>query len=363
MAENSAIASDEEEGEDDEGDEGDEGEVNEEGGNEGQGDDAAGDSTEQGTPHDDQDQEMEDADDTLDIVKPSSIEEPTGHSRPVEGETEVIDTAHTQQQPPNPLNLGASHLGMSHLFSPRQHEGSPLKNVVLQSPTEPRDLNFPDPPAQVNEQTAFGTRTFADTEGVTQVAETTQIKKETTASGPAVVEMSAQVTSVSFESATQTANSGSTLPSLTSMHGVDSIPSVVGRDSATFKRLEVTHDFGGDRLHKPNTTSSSSQQTYHATASHSLLPSLRESPKVPTLPALPPMMRSRPAPEEDGLDLLGGLERELDRQSRTSSAAPGGSGQPSSAYTNTPAENASLTRATGGQPSSEENDRLQERGF
>lgn len=302
MGENSAIASDEDDGEEDDGDDGEEGEANEEdGGNEGQGDDSVVDVTDQQTPDDRPDLEMEDPGEAADVVRPNSIEEPAEDDQPAEAETEIINT---QQQPTNPLSLSAPHLGTSHLLSPRQHEGSPLKNVVLQSPTEPKSMDFPSI-STVQEDHNTGSEDQSATMGAVQRTETVQQSSETKAAGLAMVEMSEQKTSVATESSMG-----------------DSSTATATEVKSSQASLSSTAPTSGTK-----TTSSSSQQSYQTTSTtHSLLPSLREPPNMSTAPAVPPLMHSRPAPEEGTLDLLGGLERELERQSRTS--------------TNTPAENA-----------------------
>ena len=301
MGENSAMASDDEEGEDDEAEEGEDGEANEEsGGNEAHGDDAMADTTGLQTPDDRQDQEMEDADESVEIIQPSSIEEPTEDSRPAESDTEVINT---QPQSSSSLNLGAPHLGVSHLFSPRQHEGSPLKNVVLQSPTEPKDMDFPSI-STVQEAASAGSDVPQATDGAAHITETVQQRSETTDAGTTVVEMSAETTIIAPEGhATE-----DSAPTTSLLKEVD-----------TSETLEVTQESGGDLPATTSVqTSSFSQQSYQTSSTHSLLPSLREPPPGSAPPPLQPMVQRRPTAEDDGLDLLGGLERELDRQSRTS---------------------------------------------
>lgn len=327
MGENSAVASDDEDGDDDEADEGEEGEANDEGGaNEGQSSDAMGGSNEQGTPNDSQDHEMEDADERVEVIRPSSIEEPAEDRQSAEAETEVINT---QQQPSSSPNLGAPHLGVPHLFSPRQHEGSPLKNVVLQSPTEPKNMDFPII-STVEEVAGGESEAGLATEGTSQVTETVQQRNETTAAGLAMVEMAAQTRSVAAEPSTNDATTGNGQPAhATEANDLPPNPdsgrnTSVVEDTETSERLEVTNEPGSDRQTKiPVTTSSFTQQTYQSTSTHSLLPSLREPPKIPPQ-SLQPM--NQPAPEEEGLDLLGGLERELDRQSRTSTDTPAENG-------------------------------------
>lgn len=303
------MASDEEDGDDDEGEEGEEGELNEEGGvNESHGDDVITETTEQQTPDVGQDQEMGDGDGPTEVVRPSSIEEPREDSRPAEADTEIINT---QQQPSSSLNLGATHLGVPQPFPPRQHEGSPLKNVVLPSPTEPKDLDFPNISA-VQEATSGTSEVQPITEGTSQITETVQQQSETTAAGLAVVETSeqttpAQATTSLTPEAPPTDAPGDSAEALSVVKEVNA--------SAT---LEATHDSSGDQQATTSVHTPSSQQSHQASSTHSLLPSLREPPNEQTPSPLQPPVLDRPAAEEESMDLLGGLERELDRQSGTS---------------------------------------------
>ncbi|KAK3394121.1 hypothetical protein B0H63DRAFT_505881 [Podospora didyma] len=133
MADNSAVPSD-----DDEGDEGDEGE--DEGDDNGEGDDGdqtpdVENSTSGQDPNQDQDMDMEDSE-TSEVIRHSSIEEPDeSQSRPATSDEEVTIPRARFQPPPGLGNLGPP-LAPIHLASPRL-EGSPLKNVIIQSPTEP----------------------------------------------------------------------------------------------------------------------------------------------------------------------------------------------------------------------------------
>ncbi|KAB5547283.1 hypothetical protein GE09DRAFT_1130724 [Coniochaeta sp. 2T2.1] len=322
MGENSVVASDDEEGDDDEGEEGEEGD-----GNEGQADDTMADATEQGTPADRQDQEMGHADESADVIRPSSIEEPAESSQGAEAETE---TYNAQTSVP----LGTPHLGVGHLFSAKQHEGSPLKNVVLQSPTEPKSMDFPSISSIQETSTVISDAQPAPGASTT-VTETAQQKTETAAAGLAMVEMSAQTTTITSEApAAEPTEGKSSLPDLRSPPATSASKDEV---------IEVTHETTGDKQAKTQVTAhSASQQSHQASSTSSLLPSLREPPKssAPPPTASPPMMQSRPVQEDDGLDLLGGLERELDRQSRTN--------------TNAPAEQAAQAPATGDKAPMEE---------
>jgi hypothetical protein len=305
MGENSAIASDDDEGDEDEGDDGEEGEVNEDGGGvDGQGDDAMADADEAQAADDRQDQDMEDADDSVDTVKPSSIEEPTDDSQLAENDTEVIDTP---QQAPGSLNLGAPLLGASHLFSPRQHEGSPLKNVMLQSPTEPKSMEFPTI-SSVQEVASGVLEPQLDADGPTQTAGIVQQEPETLDGGLAATEMIAQTTTILVPE-------GSAVDATEARGQVEETVTEVD----TTETLEVTQDSEGPLQTETSVhISTFAQQSYHTSPTPSVLPSLREPLEASTVPPPQPLLESRPATEDDGLDLLGGLERELDRQAGTS---------------------------------------------
>jgi hypothetical protein len=262
MADNSQLASDDEDDDEDEGEgEGGEDGEDEEGEDEEMKDEGMPDDDENGDAmaatteaksQEDQDQDMEDAEDDIrDAIRPSSIEEPTEEKAPVDEETEVITNPHIYP-PTNPINTGSAHPGVSNIFT-RQQEGSPLKNVVLPSPTEPKPMDFPS------------------------VAEADQ--SEATSAGP--------------DNAAQPA----------SPH--------------TEKENEPQPDSPKEKPSPP------SFDHIGPTGSHDLLPSLREPPNVPASSTLPGTLHNREVADDDGsLDLLGGLERELDRQSMTHSNTP-----------------------------------------
>lgn len=313
MAENSAVASDEEDGDDDEGEEGEEVEGNEDGnGDDGQGDDVGGDTTEQEN-QDDQDHEMEDVDASMDAIRPSSIEEPVEGLE--EGETEVIDRAHSH--PTNPMTLGPLP-GMSHLVSPRQHEGSPLKNVILQSPTEPKNMAFPNISAS-EDIPRSASDAGSSHEAMEMAAESSQSGVSVTAIQSTTVDgMTTTVVSEVAMTDEIAADSGNEadVPPADSQEAEKALPPIPDNlpegDKATgpVKKLEEPVPAARPYANPVSFT----QQT---TSTHSLLPSLREPRNVPNSP--PPATTRG---EEGVLDLLGGLERELDRQSRTSSTGP-----------------------------------------
>lgn len=256
MADNSQLASDDEDDEEDDGEEGEEGE-DEEMKDEGMADDddggdAMADTTTGARSQGDQDQDMEDAEDDIrDAIQPSSIEEPTEEKPPVDEETEVITNPHLYP-PSNPMSTVPSHPGVSHILT-RQQEGSPLKNVVLPSPTEAKPMDFPTT-AEAGQSEAINA----------------EPNKAQQAASPSTEEKNA------------------------------SYP-----------------DLPAEKTDPPTTDPPPSGE------SHNLLPDLREPPKVAASSALSECLGDREMAEEDGgLDLLGGLERELDRQSMTHSTTP-----------------------------------------
>ncbi|KAK0723865.1 hypothetical protein B0T21DRAFT_372623 [Apiosordaria backusii] len=133
MADNSVIPSDEEEG--DEGDDGDE-EGEEEGGDEEGGGEEATATPEVGnTANDleratelvqgqDQDQEMVDSD-AAEVIRPSSVEEPEDQKPP------------RRATPEEEVTISKPRFQLGPQFNSPRAEGSPLKNVMVLSPTEP----------------------------------------------------------------------------------------------------------------------------------------------------------------------------------------------------------------------------------
>lgn len=250
MADNSQLASDDEDDEDDEGEEGEDEEMKDEGiADDDEGVDAMAATNTEAKSQADQDQDMEDAEDDIrEAIRPSSIEEPTDEKPPADEETEVITNPHLYP-PANPINGGSSHPGMSHILT-RQQEGSPLKNVVLPSPTESKPMEFPSA-GQAGESEAI------------------------------------DATSDNAAEAAPPPPEGENAPHSDSPR-------------EDLKRTSFNHS-------RPN-------------GSHNLLPNLREPPNVQASSTLPDDLADREMAEDDGgLDLLGGLERELDRQSMTHS--------------------------------------------
>ncbi|KAK0658943.1 hypothetical protein QBC41DRAFT_50395 [Cercophora samala] len=133
MADNSVIPSDEEDGDD--GEEGDE-DGEEEGGDEEGGDEEATATPEVGnapsdpeqvteqTQGQDQDQEMLDSD-ASEVIRPSSIEEPEEEQLP------------RRATPEEEVTVSKPRFQLGPQFNSPRAEGSPLKNVMLVSPTEP----------------------------------------------------------------------------------------------------------------------------------------------------------------------------------------------------------------------------------
>lgn len=280
MVDISGVASDDEEGEPGEGDE-------EEEGDEDHGAEEESETTTtkvEGGGTEEHIQEAEDSE-MMDVIQPSSVEEPD-ESRPAVGEVEEVTIPKARFTPPSLNNLGVPHSGSAAVG------GSPLKNVMTQSPTDPSPTISPS------------TNTFASsirTEAQQQTASTSQVH----------------------------------VPKPTG-HGI--LPSL--RESAVSRPAE----YSPPAPSKPVSVSPPVDQSGPASepAPTGIPPSVKSaSPPVKTegSPAPPPTTlepstappTASPAPaatadEDDGLNLLGTLERELDRQEGVNGSGSGGNG-------------------------------------
>ncbi|KAH6630195.1 hypothetical protein B0J18DRAFT_488019 [Chaetomium sp. MPI-SDFR-AT-0129] len=285
MVDISGVASDEEEGEPGEGDE-------EEEGDEDHGPEEESETTTtkiESSGAEEQAQEAEDSE-MMDVIQPSSVEEPD-ESQTTVGEVEEVTIPKARFTPPSLSNLGVPHPGSAGVG------GSPLKNVMTQSPTDPSPTISPS------------TNTFAS-------AARADIQQQTS-------------------STTQAHASKPT------GHGI--LPSL--RESAVPRPSEFSPPapafLATGTPSKPASVSPPVDQSGHAskepTSTSLPVPKVKSaSPPVKTehSPALPPttldastvpeaataLSTASPTPaaatadEDDGLNLLGSLERELDRQ-------------------------------------------------
>jgi hypothetical protein len=300
MANTSGVPSEDEEGE------GGEGEEEEDGEEEG-GDDETGEtSVLQSSNGDAPGQEVEDSE-MSDAVHPTSAEEP---DEPRAAPSEVEDV--TIPKPPNIANLAPPPL------APFKLEGSPLKNVMIQSPTEPSPL--------VSPQAAHGSFPTSGSLDVQSQTESMEL-----GSGDTVVETRVQDVS------TRPMNSAGATEQV-------AVPGV----EAEVLAPEASPSAPAGEVSQTTAAAASNGPQEAAGPSQSGLPQTSESSDVPVTtkfaepeavqPADPPtalpgvslqppdspaLLPTAAEDEDDGLNLLGSLERELDRQEGMSNASSG----------------------------------------
>lgn len=305
MADVSGIPSEDEEGDGGEGeeDEGEEEAGDDEGGETPNVEDANGDAPVQET----EDLEMSEA------IQPSSFEEPD-EPRPAVEEVEELTIPKVRFQPPALANLGQQHTAMPHGSS--RIEGSPLKNVMVLSPTEPSSQAA---------NTSFSASSYLDvqsralsTDPSSDSATGQSSTAETTLSGilPPLRDHrpSEQAASQGVRAAAPPAEAPQPTPVEESKP--TEAPSNAPDQPQEAAELEST---------VPPATDTSEPAAPAATSVTAapdeptqLVPEVSLQP--PDSPALLPTVTED---EDDGLNLLGSLERELDRQEGVSSAGSG----------------------------------------
>lgn len=233
------------------------------------------------------DRNMEDSSDAQEVIRPSSIEEP--EPEPAEEmvtEEHVVTNPHIHHM--NPFHLVPPH-ALLHLTSPR-HEGSPLKNEILQSPIGPSPTLSP-----VEPESRSGRETRPQN-GVDSVGD------------------------MCFASSLQSVNDSSSelsTPNLSIGNGVEGDVSTDAADNDPVEGVETTVRLGARESRKESRMTPSSGHSVNSPTGTGRLPSLRQASTVPTPPAAAPGSEA----DNDMLDLIGGLERELDRQAGVSSGA------------------------------------------
>jgi hypothetical protein len=351
MADNSAMQSDDEEGEEGEGDEAEEGEV-ERGESDDRGDDDGRDessmmdtSTDQ-EQREDRDQEMEDA------YAPEPIE-PTTQKLEDEVVQQEVDPS-TSFQPPSgdPLHLGPPAPLMLH-----KHEGSPLKNVVLPSPTGPSPLVSPtlqsSQPPDINTFSAAGQETIQSGDAATEAAPTETAAAVSSTEGqpidsglgessapgmgepsgpqppsedvssnladePMLDAVKEEVADVPTE-----ANISDVVPEMPSAAPLAVAPASEHKSPSPAPAPPVPETQAAEAAEEPEepevdapppAEQEIAPPVEQPAATTEAQTSPTENPEEPAPPTAPTA-----AGGDDGLDLLGGLERELDRQAAVSS--------------------------------------------
>ncbi|KAK3941924.1 hypothetical protein QBC46DRAFT_352786 [Diplogelasinospora grovesii] len=328
VADNSAMQSDDEEGDEGEGegddDDEEEGEAMDQGDNE----------TPGAENYNDQDEgvdaEMAESE-SLEAIRPSSVEEPTEYQRrdPSSEEDYTIYKARTSH---SPAGLGPPHLGL-HLASSPRIEGSPLKNVIIQSPTDPSPMASPGLASASASASAQG---YVDTYGGSTRSVTMEI--ESSGHAPSQVQITATTTATTVESSTAQYNAQVDRP-----EGSISMP---GSASSAVSRSQAPPALLPEHLNSRPTLTGTGQaigQQASPAAAHSdplstIEPSEARSipdhgavqaPGATDPPTRPSFHVTPPQPEEavmttletedDGpMDMLSSLEHELDRQERLS---------------------------------------------
>lgn len=311
----SGVPSDDEEGGD--GDEGDEGE--EEGGE----DEAGATPDVESMNGEPQGQETEDSE-MPEAVQPTSVEEPEDpHRVPSEEEASI---SKGRFQPPNLASLGPPHTTM-HLASPKT-EGSPLKNVMIPSPTEPTPMISPQGAA-----TSFSTTGYLDVHSHTMATELSSgatidqaLMSQTTAQGifdPSGAEQVAGEDAAMESTDLPPATTPPTAPTQ------ETTEAPAAAATAPAERAEPAAPATTESSEPP--ASDQAQQASPVPATES--PGEAASLQPPDSPALLPTVTED---EDDGLNLLGSLERELDRQEGMSNPGSGASSGPGSEGKGTP---------------------------
>ena len=319
MVDVSGMPSDDEEGDGGEGDEEEE-EGGEEAGEEAGDDDEIDASNLEDANGDTVDQDAEDSE-MSEVIQPSSVEEPD-EPRPVEEEVEEVTISKVRFQPPSLANLGPQ-LASSRI------EGSPLKNVMILSPTEPSPLISPQ-----GASTSFPASSYLEVQSSTMSMD---VDSGTTVSQAFAAETTVQ----------------GILPSL--RDNIKSEPNASPVPEAAIPSAEVTPPTLAEEAME--TPAGAAEEPKSTAEPESAVPPTMETSEPPAETASTPQIKPEPEPEaepepepermetdldvslqppdspallptvtedeDDGLNLLGSLERELDRQEGTSNTSSG----------------------------------------
>ncbi|VBB73546.1 Putative protein of unknown function [Podospora comata] len=295
MADNSVIPSDEEDG--DEGDEGDE-DGEEEGGDEEAGDEESTATPEVGNaPSDveqvteqaqgqDQDQEMLGSD-ASEVIRPSSIEEPEDEQLP------------RRATPEEEVTVSKPRFQLGPQFNSPRAEGSPLKNVMVVSPTEPA--------------TAPAAASYLDIQSTTVSMDIDLENTQPNIPLPSSLEISA---TVQTETAVTSETSSAPKPSASTPPMADQQASVPAESISEALTMPQEQPPFSAQTTEPVTASEASVSLEVPTQIPEVSLQTSASPTLPTA-SEPPQ-----APEAGSPDLLGSLEAELDREMSLNNRSP-----------------------------------------
>ncbi|KAH6855209.1 hypothetical protein B0I37DRAFT_442082 [Chaetomium sp. MPI-CAGE-AT-0009] len=321
MADISGIPSEDEEGE------GGEGEDEEEGDEEvGDGEGSEAPPKTEGTNDEARVQEVQDSE-MSDSVQPSSVEEPD-EPRPAAEEVEEVTILKVRFQPPTLANLGSS-LGSAKI------EGSPLKNVMILSPTEPSSMVSP------TANTSFAASNYLEVQSRTLSMDMSSggavnqaYATETTTRGilPPLRDNAAPRHSVSQGMATAmtqptaapapapapTLSEPTTTTITTTINPADP-PQPTPEPQPAVTTTIKTPSPPSEPAPVPAPPVQPDEEKVSDTAEP--IPDATPALEPPASPPLAPTALPTGDDEDDGLNLLGSLERELDRQEGVSSSS------------------------------------------
>ena len=314
MADVSGMPSDEEEVDGGDGEE-------EEGGEEEAGDDEGLDTPKvEDVSEDTRGEDMEDVEDSemSEAIQPSSVEEPD-EPRPVVEEAEEVTIHKARFQPPTLVNLGPPQLGFSRI------EGSPLKNVMILSPTEPSPVISPGATAS----TSFTPSSYLDVKSHTVAMEVD--------SGSAINETHAETKAQGVLPSLRD-NSAASSPRASIKQEVATPPVDLFAPTLKEEAADTPVSVPDQPLPapaRPESVDPPTIETLEPKTEPSPVPQITEpepepepmetdmpdaSLQPPDSPALLPTVTED---EDDSLNLLGSLERELDRQGGPSNPRSG----------------------------------------
>ncbi|KAK4189218.1 hypothetical protein QBC35DRAFT_380737, partial [Podospora australis] len=242
----------------------------------------------------DQDQDMVDSD-ASEAIQPSSVEEPDEEPRRAGSQEEEVTISNPRFSPSGGPNL----LSTSH-FTSFQVEGSPLKNVMNLSPTEGSPMDSPAGGASISGASYFEIQPASEAMDLDSGGEAPGV--------PAAVDVSAG----SFPSEpTAVAPESPRREQPTIVPPFQGFKDPLDEYAAAIRRQKLKND----EARKRDELQTDSQR--HAPAIRVLSSPIRDHQPEQTLSA----PAAREEEDGDGLNLLGSLEAELDRQESLSNAS------------------------------------------
>ncbi|KAK4155155.1 hypothetical protein C8A00DRAFT_42209 [Chaetomidium leptoderma] len=285
-------------------------------------------------------QEVEDTE-MSEAIQPTSVEEP-GEFRPTPEEGEEVATPpKVRFQPPTLANLAPPHTTMN--LASVKIEGSPLKNVMILSPTEASPRISPQAA-----NTSFAASNYLEVQSRTVAMD---LDSNTVSQAYATVTTVSGVLPPLREKASfkQAASQETPPPAEVSRPAPAEEPTAAAA-TATNMPDQPQQTAEPEPAAVPATTDEAPEPAAEAlpeTTQPAPEVSLQEQQQPPTPPS-PPLLPTTTVEddEDDGLNLLGSLERELDRQEGRSSASSGSGEKETPNNATPPAAAAAVPTAT-----------------